>query len=390
MKSELLKLFSSGSRIEWLKDVKVVELSGDNFAGIIAGATLAELGARVIRVELDDYANEITPYGVKIDGLGIPYLIENRYKEILRVEEIDDEVVDLIVKSDIVIDSLKPGFLDSLNAGYRQLSAKNPGIIYVAVSPFGHYTKKAEENAEIPDSDLTAQAYNGYPSLIGNPYLTGKYSAPLRAGIWAAWIMAGINAAIGALLALIEKSKSGKGQFVDVATNDALAAVTVFPYIVAYLFQKSRTRYGTVDYIAYPYGYYRVKDGYVALATPTDADFRALLKIIGRWDLEPDWKFTLDRISDDLERIKILDEELSKELRKYTAEELISKARKARGRYLARFLGSPVIVKLSSLKELLEDEHWKVRKTLLTLELEGKKIVVPNTAFKILMPNNKS
>lgn len=384
MKSDLLKLFSSGDRLKWLEDVRVVELSGDNFAGIIAGAMLAELGAKVTRIELDDYANEITPYGVKVDGLGIPYLIENRYKEILRVEEIDDEVRDLMMKSDIVIDSLKPGFLDSMNAGYRQLSAKNPGIIYVAVSPFGHYTKKAKEEAEIPDSDLTAQAYNGYPSLIGNPYLTGKHSAPLRAGMWAAWIMAGVNAAIGALLALIEKSKSGKGQFVDVATNDALAIVNIFPYVVAQLFGKSRTRYGTVDYIAYPFGYYRVKDGYVALATPTDADFRTLLKIIGRWDLEPDWKFILDRISDDLERIKILDEELSKELRKHTAEELIRKARKARRRYLGRFLGAPIIVKLTPLKELLENEHWKVRKSLLTFELNGKKIVVPNTAFKIL------
>lgn len=384
MKSEILKIFSSDGKLEWLKDVKVVEFSGDNFAGAIAGAMLAELGAEVVRVEFDESAKEITPYGVKVNGAGIPYLIENRFKEILKVEEINEEVRKMMTESDVIIDALQPGYLDSMNAGYRQLSEKNPKLIYVAVSSFGHFTEKAKENATIPDSDLTAQAYNGYPSLIGNPYLTGKHSYPLRAGMWAAWTMAGVNAAIGALLALIERSKSGKGQFVDIATNDALAIVNIFPYVVAFLFNKSRTRYGTVDYIAYPFGYYRVKDGYVALATPTDADFRALLKIIGRWDLEPDWKFMLDRISDDLERIRVLDEELNKELRKHTVEELIKKARKARRRYLGRFLGSPIIVKLASLKEVTESDHWKVRRSLLTFELNGKKVIIPNSAFKIL------
>lgn len=383
MSIELLRLFSAGSKFDALDDIKVVEISGDNFAGAIAGAILSELGASVTRIDLDDCAKEITPYGVKVDGLGIPYLVENRYKKVMRVEELDD-VKEVIFDSDIVIDSVEPGLLDASGVGYRQLSEKNPGVIYVAISPFGHFTEKAKEFANVPDSDLTAQAYNGYPSLIGNPYLTGKLSYPLRAGMWAAWIMAGVNAAIGALLALIERSKSGKGQFVDIATNDALAVVNIFPCVVAYLFGKSRSRYGTIDYIAYPFGYYRVKDGYIALATPTDADFRALLKIIGRWDLEPDWKYMLDRISDDLEKIKVLDEELNKELKKHTAGELIRKARKAKRRYLSRFLGTPIIVKLNSLREVLENKHWKVRESILMFEVNGKKVAIPNTAFKIL------
>lgn len=153
---------------------------------------------------------------------------------------------------------------------------------------------------------------------------------------------------------------------------------------MSYLFGKSRSRYGTIDYIAYPFGYYRVKDGYIALATPTDADFRALLKIIGRWDLEPDWKYMLDRISDDLEKIKVLDEKLNKELKKHTAGELIRKARKAKRRYLGRFLGTPIIVKLNSLREVLENEHWKIRESILMFEVNGKKVAIPNTAFKIL------
>jgi len=91
-------------------------------------------------------------------------------------------------------------------------------------------------------------------------------------------------------------------------------------------------------------GYYKVKDGYIALATPTDPDFRALLKIIKRWDLEPDYKYSLERISDDPERLKMLDEALNKELQKYSVKELVSKARKkTKGKLLGRFLGALVI-----------------------------------------------
>jgi len=377
----LMKLFAEDSKPFALEDVKVAEISGENFAGAIAGSLLAEFGAKVIRVDFDDEAKNISPFGAKIEGSGIPYLVESRNKEIVKF---DEKVREEIKSCDIIIDGMKPGYLDSIGLGYRQLSEINPGLIYVAVSPYGHFTQKAKELANIPDSDLTAQAYNGYPSIIGNPYLTGKHSYPLKAGMWAAWAMAGVNAACGAMIALIERKKSGKGQFVDVATHDALAVIHAFPTIVGFLFGKSRTRYGTLDYILYPFGYYRVKDGYIALATPTDPDFRALLKIIKRWDLEPDYKYSLDRISDDPERLKMLDEALNKELQNYTVKELVSKARKkTKGKLLGRFLGAPVIVKLNTLQELLNDPHWKIRNSFIKFNPDGKEVLIPNTAVRM-------
>ncbi len=385
-RDEILKnLFMEDEKPLALQDVKVVEICGENFAAAIAGSLLAEVGAKVTRIEFDDEAKDLTPFGVKVEDLGIPYLVETRNKEIIRY---DEKVREIVSSADIVIDGMPPGYLEDLGMGYRQLSELNPRIIYVAISPFGHFTSKAKEFKNVPDSDLTAQAYNGYPTLIGNPYLTEKHSYPLKAGIWAAWTMAGVNAAVAALIALIERSKSGKGQFIDIATNDALVVINAFPIIIGFLFNKPRGRFGTVDYILYPFGYYRVKDGYIALATPTDADFRALLKIIKRWDLEPDWKFSLDRISDDLERIKILDEELNKTLRKFTTEELIRAARRARrvkmlGKLVGRFLGEPVIVKLNTLKEVLEEEHWRTRKAFLTVRVNEKEILIPNAPIKM-------
>lgn len=378
----LMKLFSEDSKASALEDIEVVEISEYNFAASIAGSLLAEMGAKVLKVEFSDESKEITPFGVKIEGVGIPYLVESRNKEIVKFSE---DVKSRIFSADIIIDGTLPGYLDSIGLGYRHISEKNPKIIYVAISPFGHFTSKAKEFKNVPDSDLTAQAYNGYPTLIGNPYLKGEYSHPLRAGLWVAWTMAGVNAAVGAMIALFGRLKNGKGQFVDIATNDALAVVTTFPAIMGLLFDKSRGRFGTIDYLFYPFGYHKVKDGYIALATPTDADFRALLKIINRWDLEPDWKFTLDRISDDLERIKELDEELNKTLKNFTIRELLkrsAKMRKSRLPFFGRFLGRPVIVKINTLKEVLQDEHWRVRKSFLRFKLNEKEIIIPNSPIK--------
>ncbi|MEM4472277.1 MAG: CoA transferase [Archaeoglobaceae archaeon] len=378
----LMKLFSEDSKPLALEDVKVVEIADENFAAAIASSLLAEMGARVLRVEIGEEAKNISPFGVKINGVGIPYFVESRNKEIVKFGE---EVKERIFSADIIIDGTTPGYLDSLGVGYKQISERNPKVIYVAISPFGHYTSKAKEFRNVPDSDLTAQAYNGYPTLIGNPYLTGERSYPLRAGIWAAWTMAGVNAAVGAMIALLERMKSGKGQFVDIATNDALSVVTTFPAIMGFLFGKPRGRFGTIDYLFYPFGYHKVKDGYIALATPTDADFRALLKIIKRWDLEPDWKYTLDRISDDLERIRQLDEELNKTLKKFTVKELLkraSKFRKSKLPLVSKFLGRPVIVKINTLREVLQDEHWKIRKSFLKVKVDEKEVIVPNSPIK--------
>ncbi|MEM5830404.1 MAG: CoA transferase, partial [Candidatus Aenigmatarchaeota archaeon] len=314
--SNLQELFKPEGKPLPLEGVLVVEISYTNFAAQIAAAILAELGARVIKIEPPegDPSIYVTPYGVTLDNnIGIPYFIENRYKEIIKLDFSKDKekIIEILSKADIIIDGMKPGHLDKLGLGYRQIEAANPRAIYIAISPHGHFTEYAELNANIPDSDLTAQAYNGYPSIIGNPYLTDeKHLAPLRAGVWAATAMAGVHAALSALVALYWREISGEGQFIDVATYEVLSAVHIVPYIVGFFFEKPRTKYGLIDYIIYPFGYYKTLDGYVAIATPTDADFRALLKLLKLWKIEPDWRYGVDRISDDIERIKELDEEV--------------------------------------------------------------------------------
>jgi len=127
----------------------------------------------------------------------------------------------------------------------------------LAISPYGHFSKKAEEMSNVPDSNLTAQAYNGYPLLIGNPSVR---PVPLRGHMgcmgdggrmrhdWHPWT-------------LYERLKSGKGRLIDVATHEALATVHAYPIVASFLFGRSRPQYGFLDYILYPFGVFKTRDG---------------------------------------------------------------------------------------------------------------------------------
>jgi len=368
----LAKIMSPEGKPEALDDVIVLDVSYANFAGIIAASLLAELGAETIKIEPPegDPARMMTPYGVNVDGVGIPFLMEGRNKRYITLNLEDEEDREnfkkLVAKADILIETFSPGYMDSLGIGYRQLSKINPGLIYVAITPYGHYTSKAKEYSKIPDTDLVAQAASGLPALIGElPDSPEPYNWPTRAGFWAAWYIVGVAAAMGALLALYYKKSTGEGQMVDVASFDAFSSCVGFPATVGFVWGRPRPRYGILDYGLCPYGFFKCKDGYVAIAAFRDQDFRAILKILGRWDLEEDWRYLLDRITDDVDKVKQLNKEIEEAVAKYTCDELLKKfsdyARKsARSRW--RGGGLPVTTKMLSPEEVLKEKHWHVRK----------------------------
>jgi CoA:oxalate CoA-transferase len=363
---------SAEGKPETLKDITVVEVGQANFPGLISAAMLGEFGAEVIKVEPPegDPARKISPYGVNLKGIGIPFLMESRNKRYitldLQQEKDRENFKKLVNGADVVIDGLKPGWLDDLGIGYRQLNTTRPGLVYVAVSPYGHFTAKASKFRNIPDTDLTAQAESGYPNLIGNPEAPEPFNFPLRAGVWVASYMSAALAVAGTLTALWHKRRTGEGQMVDIATYDAISAWQGFSLVWGFTFERPRVRVGNFDWCLFPYGYYEAKDGYVTVAAAADADFRGLLKIFKRWDLENDWRFLFDRITDDVEKLKGLEAEFKKEIIKHTRQELVRKtlaysAKAARDKLRGK--GFPIIVETRSPREVLQEEHWKVRQS---------------------------
>lgn len=381
------------SKDESISDIKVLEISDTSFAGIITASMLGEFGAEVIKVEPPegDPARKITPYGINKDGVGLPFLMESRNKKFITLDLVTEtgreNLKRLSGQVDVIIDATKPGYLDSIGSGYRQLRETNKGIIYVAISPFGHFTAKAEEYCNVPDTDLTAQCESGYPFLIGDPKAPPPFNYPIKAGIWAAWYMSAVLAVTGTLTAMYHKRRTGVGQMIDIATNDAISAWNSFQIVWGFTTKKPRVRVGNFDWGIFPYGYYQAKDGFITLAASADADFRGLLKLWNRWDLENDWRFLFDRITDDVDKLKVLEDEFRKEIRKRTRHDLVTSTLKysaGAARDRLRSKGFPIVTETRTPAEVMREKHWQLRDSIIEIETtKYGKFKVPNSIPKM-------
>ncbi len=358
-------------KAEALDDMVVLDLSYANFSGNITASFFAEAGAEVIKIEPPDGdpARVMSPYGTQVKGVGIPFLMESRNKRNITLDVADPEDREnfkrLASRADVVIETFAPGEMDAWGIGYRQLKELNPGLVYIAITPYGHYTAKAKEMAGMPWTDLTSQAESGLTALIGDlPDTPDPFNWPTRAGFYAAGYTTAVGAACGGLTASFFKRRTGEGQMIDIASADAYTSCVGFPPTIGYVWKKPRLRYGTLDYGLCPYGFFKAKDGYVAIACFRDQDFRAAMKILGTWKLEEDWKSLLDRITDDIDKVKELNEAVEKAVGRYTYKEISDKfsrysVKSARSKW--RGGGLPVTTKMLTPKEVLDQEHWKVR-----------------------------
>jgi len=387
----LAEIMNPEGKAEVLDDVLVLDVSSGNFAGIIAASFFAEFGAEVIKIEPPegDPARQMTPFGANVQGVGIPFLFEARNKRYMTLDiknNTNDRVIfgKLAQKAAVVIETFPAGDMDAWGIGYRQLSRENPGLIYIAITPYGQYTDKARQFARMPDADITAQAGSGLPAEMGDVPNAGEpYNWPLRAGMWAAWYISGLSAVLGGIVALLFRQNTQSGQMVDVATMDAYASMVGIPVSIGYTWEKARPRIGVLDFILYPYGHWQCKDGYVVIAAPRDHDFRALLKILGLWEIEDDWRYSSDRIPDILDQATHLHKLIEKETIKYTADELVRMAlqyskKSARSKW--RGGGVPIVMKLMTPETAMENKQWQVRKTFQEVEDQklGKYIVSAN------------
>ncbi|MEW6264056.1 MAG: CoA transferase [Thermodesulfobacteriota bacterium] len=378
---------------EALSDVLVLDLSYANFAGLMAAGFLAEAGAEVIKIEPPegDPARVVTPFGMNLKGTGLTYLMEARNRLHVTLDlatEMDRaRIRKLAARADVLIETYAPGELDGLGLGYRQLKEINPKLIYVAVTPYGHHGTKARQMGRLPWSDLTSQAESGLAAVLGDlPDAPEPQNWPTRAGFYAAGYASAVETAAGTLAALYFQRTTGQGQMIDVATAGAYASCVGFPPTIGYIWKKPRPRYGTLDYGLCPYGFFKCRDGFVAIACFRDQDFRAALKILNRWDLEEEWRFLVDRITDNVDKVKVLNEEIEAAVKDYTYEEIFNRFT----RYSVKTAGSkfrggglPVTTKMLTTKDVMAVEHWKKRKTFAQVEAANYGLITVPVAGKM-------
>ena len=204
---------------EMLAPYRVLDLTSEH--GHFAGKLLADLGADVIKIEPPegDPARRRGPFVDDIPGpeRSLRWLVWNTNKRSVCIDLSDsagrDQFHRLAQSADIVLESFAPGRLDDLGLGYEALSRANPGLILVSISPFGQTGPYRDYQA----TDIVLWA------MSGNMSITGESSGPPAhvSDDCQSYLHAGGDAAIGALIALTQRARTGRGQHVDLSIQEA-------------------------------------------------------------------------------------------------------------------------------------------------------------------------
>ncbi len=268
-----------------LAGVTVVEVGGF-IAGPFAGQLLGDYGARVIKIE-PPAGDPMRSWGVLQDGRSLwwPSIARNKESVVLDLADAGDRAVaaELFAAADIVVENFAPGRLDRWGLDYASVAPRNPGLIMVHVSGFGQDGPRARDRG----FGSIAEAMGGLRALLGHPD-----RPPARAGISLGDQLAGLFAVSGALAALTERGRTGRGQEVDVALYESVFALTesLLPdYAVGGV---ARTRSGSTLAGVAPSNVYPTADGAeVLIAANGDGLYRRLCAVMGRDDLADDPRF---------------------------------------------------------------------------------------------------
>ncbi len=252
---------------------------------------LADAGAEVIKVErpeTGDPRRTIPPFPTGSDGsMGVGFMAYNRGKTSVALDLKHEKgralYRDLVAASDVVVENLRPGAVDRLGIDYETLKAQNPRLIYATISGFGRLPGYEGPYGDRTSFDVVAEAMSGIMHVVGfadRPPSPSIYGLPD--------LYSGIAAAQGVAMALFERERTGRGQFVDAAMYDAM--VSLNERMISLAANAGYTpRRGEVRGL-YPRGPLKVKDGYVAFTIPDESMWRRLCNVLGRPDLADDPK----------------------------------------------------------------------------------------------------
>ena len=272
-----------------LRGVTVVEF-GNLIAAPYAGMMLADLGARVIKVEprSGDLGRQFGPYQ---KGESAFFMAVNRGKESLALDTKDwvaKRVLDnLVRKADVVLHNLRHGAMERLGLGEDRCRGLNPNLIYAVVSAFGSEGPYAKR----PGIDVVFQGESGMISITGDPS-----DGPRKTATTIGDYVAGTNVALSIAAALAERPR--RGRRIDVSLRDGLLAVQSGWNAIAFATHRQPERTGTASPFLTPNQVFGASDGHFTLAIVSDRHFQLLCDAIERADLAKDYATNEERMDD--------------------------------------------------------------------------------------------
>jgi CoA:oxalate CoA-transferase len=304
---------------------------------------LGDYGADVIKVERDtgDQSREWGPF---VNDESVYFATYNRNKRSialnLRSPEGKQIIMDMVKESDVVISNFKYGTMERMGFGYEELKKVNPEIIYGAVSGFGTNGPMRDRSC----MDITAAARSG---LIDR---TGEMDGPpMKPGFSLGDNWSGLNFLFGISMALLNKQATGKGCYLDMAMLDACMYMLDQPIMEYGLTNSVGPRNGNHDVDVAPFGSFKAKDGWAVLGCMTETHWQKFCNLMNLAHLADDERFSTNELR--VANLKELVPEIEKgtsAMNKLEIETLLQSNRIPAGAVM-------------SMKELLEDEHVKVR-----------------------------
>ena len=276
-------------------------------AGPLCTMTLADLGARVIKVERPGTGDDTRHWGPPFSETGPTYYESvNRNKESVCLDLREDEgrelARELALRADVVVENFKPGGMAKLGLGYEEISAENPGVVYVSVSGFG-----TAGGAHLPGYDFLVQAVGGLMSITGP-----ADGEPTKAGVALVDVLTAKDATIGALAALEQRRRTGCGAHIDVSLLSSLQGALVNQGQAYLGAGKVPQRMGNDHPSIVPYQMLQCADAPLTVTVGNDGQFRRFTEVLGIPEVAEDEDYATNsaRVAHRKELTAVLEEAL--------------------------------------------------------------------------------
>ncbi len=270
-----------------LEGIRILDLSWV-LAGPFSTMVLGDLGAEVIKIERPQVGDLARGNGPFFNGESSYFLSINRGKKSITIDlqttRGKEIFLKLVKKVDVIVENFVPGTMKRLGLDYDVVQKKNPGIIYASLSGFGQNGPYAQYRA----LDVIIQAMGGMMSITGEPD-----GPPLRPGASLGDITAGLFTSVGILTALIERTKSGKGQMLDISMLDCQLSILENAFARYFTTGEVPQRLGTRHPVYTPFQAFETKDGHIVVAMVGGVrnQWPLFCAIIGRLELMDDERY---------------------------------------------------------------------------------------------------
>jgi crotonobetainyl-CoA:carnitine CoA-transferase CaiB-like acyl-CoA transferase len=313
---------------------------------------LADMGARVIKVEHPGHGDDTRGWGPPFQGSESAYFLSvNRNKQSITLDLKNAAAREIVGRlldgADVLVENFRPGTMERLWFGYETLAERYPRLVYCSISGFGQTGPRSSQAGY----DAVIQAEGGLMSITGD-----ADGPPYRLGVAIADIVSGMFAAQGISVALLARERTGRGQLVDVGMLDATTALLTYQAAICFATGMPPKRMGNRHPTIVPYETFVAADGEIVIAVGNDEQWCRFCDAIGAPALATDSRYATNRLR--VENYQELRPTLSERLAERTRDEWLGDFKTA---------GVPSGA-VRDVAEVLEDPQILVREMVASVE----------------------